>query len=75
MLGYRDPGTGAVKEVQLPREVLLCERCSADLTLLAACPRCRRYGRYHQYGQAPYGSACGECGSMLWLVSGETPFR
>lgn len=74
-LSYRDVNTHTSKQVQMPREVVLCERCQRDVSLLAGCPRCRRYGRYHDYGAAPYGSSCDECGGSMWLMSGETPFR
>lgn len=75
VLSYRDSTTHAVRQVQMPRELQLCLRCRRDEYLLAGCPRCRRYGRYHAYGQAPYGSSCDECGAMLWLLSGDTPVR
>lgn len=75
MLVYRDLETGQSGRVQMPRTVTLCERCSRERSLLAGCPRCRRYGRYPPYAHAPYGSFCDDCGGRLYLLSGEDPVR
>lgn len=75
LLSYRDVETGELRRVQLPRVVTLCEPCSRQQSLLAGCPRCRRYGRYPPYAHAPYGSFCVDCGGRLYLLSGEEPVR
>ena len=74
-LTYRDVESGQLRSVQLPRTVTLCERCTRHLSLLAGCPRCKRYGRYPQYAHSPYGSFCLDCGGKLYLLSGEDPVR
>ena len=74
-LSYRESETGVAQSVQLPRTVTLCERCTRQQSLLAGCPRCRRYGRFPPYAHAPYGSFCEDCGGRLYLLSGEDPVR